>query len=182
MALASLQNVVHFCCPTYFLCRAGSQIGFLHTGHINFRQNLSSCKCRSQMLVSFKSGCKQAVKKAYRQHIGMWQSCLFGDVPLVFLRSCFRTCSVNPGIFICRFTNFKKIFSRQMMLICRWLLVMLRGPLVWPWWVFTPVLGEKRSSPSTWLTFSTTRHRENISRWVCEINPHQCTIGWDLFL
>lgn len=52
-----------------------------------------------------------------------------------------------------------------MMPICRWPSVMLPGPSVWQWWVSTPVLGERRSSPNTWLTFSTTRHRENTSRW-----------------
>lgn len=69
---------------------------------------------------------------------------------------------------------------------CRWPLVTPRGPLVWPWWVSTLVLGEKRSSPNTWLTFSTTRRRENTSRWVGEsariVSVVVCHLKKNLFL
>lgn len=66
--------------------------------------------------------------------------------------------------------------------ICRWPSVMLPGPLVWRWWVSTPVLGERRSSPSTWPMSLTMRRRENISRWGCEIIPSSYSLDWDSFI
>ena len=63
--------------------------------------------------------------------------------------------------------------------ICRWLLEMLPGLLVWPWWVSMPVLGEKRSSPNMWPTFSMMRHRENTFRWDPEIFPLQMLSKFD---
>lgn len=55
--------------------------------------------------------------------------------------------------------------SRQMTHISRWPSETPPGPLGWPWWASTPVRAEKRSSLSTWPTFSTMKHRENIFRW-----------------
>lgn len=55
-----------FCCPTtvYFIFSG------LQTGCFKCKQSLSWCKCRIQMWVTFKSECKQAVKKnGYSQHI-----------------------------------------------------------------------------------------------------------------